>query len=161
MHREASLEPPLPSPPPPPPSTPPRVPPPVEPAPPSPPPVEPAPPPPLRVEPPQPPNLGLTSCLPEIKLAAQFIDILLTATLDNSGLSPDSIEQFRNPSAHLQEQSKDIDPQEPALLHSFCTFLAHPSEDVYEANRKAYLVCHPEEEFYSLYRVKHRLSLLT
>ena len=71
------------------------------------------------------------------------------------------IQQLRNPSAHLQEQAEDIDPHDPALLHSIRTFLAHPSEDVYEANQKAYIARHPDEQFYSLYRVKRRISLLT
>ena len=94
-------------------------------------------------------------------MTAQFIDLLHTATLDGSGLSAAAIEQLRNPSAHLQDNAQDIDPHEPALLHSIRTFLAHPSEDVYEANLKAYRARHPNEDFYSLYRVKRRISLLT
>ncbi len=99
--------------------------------------------------------------MPEIQHAAQFIELRCGAKLDGSGLSAESIGQLRNPSSQLQELSEDIDPHNPALLHSFRTFLAHPSDEVYKANRKAYLARHPDEEFYTLFRVKCRLSLLT
>ena len=91
----------------------------------------------------------------------QFIDQLHRATLDNSRLSPEAIYQLRNPSDQLQEQAEDIDPREPALLHSIRSFLACPAEDVYENNLRAYLARHPDEQLYSLYRVKRRISLLT
>jgi hypothetical protein len=103
-------------------------------------------------------NPALNSPLPDIQLSGRFIQSLIDAKVDESGMTKEDILRLRNPTAELP-----FDPTEPAFVHSLRTFIscANASEQVYAMTQKNYLARHPDETFYSHYQVKKRLELLS
>ena len=98
-------------------------------------------------------NVGLGSVIEDIKTTAEFIQLLQNASLDDSGMSPEDIYRLRNPGL---DRDHDIDPTDPAFIHSLRSFISctDASEATYNGVRKAYLAHHPDETFLSLFQIR-------
>ncbi len=103
-------------------------------------------------------TIGLGSEIDDIKTAAQFIEELKHAKLDNSNMHPSDI-------ARLREAPKDFpfDVCDPDFLLSLRTFLAvnNASQEVYNSFRDAYLIRHPEDVFLSYDQIKRRIQQIS
>jgi hypothetical protein len=122
---------------------------------------------PLQLPLPQPPehfiysnNVGLDSCIEDIKTSAELIKLLQNASLDDSGMSLEDIDRLRNPRS---DKDPNIDPTDPAFILSLHSFLSctDASEATYNGFRQAYLARHPDESFLSLYQIRRRIECLT
>ncbi|KAF8345425.1 hypothetical protein F5887DRAFT_885039, partial [Amanita rubescens] len=104
-------------------------------------------------------TVGLGSEIDDIKTAAQFIEELKHAKLDNSNMHPNDI-------ARLREAPKDFpfDVCDPDFLLSLRTFLAvnNASQDVYNSFRDAYLIRHPKDHVFLSYdQIKRRIQQIS
>ena len=81
-----------------------------------------------------PPVLGLDSHIPELKLTAEFIQLLQNARLENSNMDPEDIHLLLNPPTSVSEILDDKN-----FVKAMKVFLAttNSSEATYESVRAA------------------------
>ncbi|KAH9012670.1 hypothetical protein EDB83DRAFT_2193340, partial [Lactarius deliciosus] len=96
--------------------------------------------------------------LEDLRLAADFIEVLRSASLDDpiSGLSTEALDRLRSPSRDQPAQLIDKDSQ-----YAIDLYLANPSEATYEANRAASLRRHPNTPLQLYYKTKRLIAELT
>ncbi|KAF8874895.1 hypothetical protein BD779DRAFT_1387635, partial [Infundibulicybe gibba] len=98
------------------------------------------------------------SAIPEVKLAAEFIEALKSATLDKSNMHPDDI-------ICLREASPDfaMDIKDPNFLHDLGIFFSttNSSRKTYEEIRRHALLRDPETPFLSFDQIKRRVETLS
>ena len=95
--------------------------------------------------------------LPKLQTTQKFIDLLRTASLDDTGMDPEDIETIRNP-----EPTIDLVNPSP-MLRSIRHFInnAGSSRDHYENLREIELLDNPERDFLSFDQVKRRICHLS
>ncbi|KAH9174053.1 hypothetical protein EDB89DRAFT_1849365, partial [Lactarius sanguifluus] len=96
--------------------------------------------------------------LEDLRLAADFIEVLRSASLDDpiSGLSAEALDRLRSLSRDQPAQLIDEDSR-----YAIDLYLANPSEATYEANRAASLRRHPNTSLQSYYKTKRLIAELT
>jgi hypothetical protein len=96
--------------------------------------------------------------LPHLHMVPQYIDLLRTGTLENSGMQPDEIEDLRNPD---QEITPLVEPL--PLLRSILHFINNStaSRKHYESLRKIKHRHRPDDPILSFDQVKHRVLWLS
>ncbi|KAJ3001526.1 hypothetical protein NUW54_g6368 [Trametes sanguinea] len=101
------------------------------------------------------PDVNVT--LDDMKTALEFIRLLQQATLDNSGLQPELVEQIRGP------RCSAFAIEDPDVLLSIKLYLAtaNASEDTYSEIRDAIMARFPDVIILSLYKVKKAIEELT
>ncbi|SJL09586.1 uncharacterized protein ARMOST_12966 [Armillaria ostoyae] len=104
------------------------------------------------------PTVGLESRIDEVKIAAQFIDALKRATLDDSNMDAEDIRRLREASPDLP-----FDKTDPDFLFALRTFFAttNSSEATYKAFLFAYKERHPEIQQLSFYQMKKHIERLS
>ncbi|KAG6878843.1 hypothetical protein C0992_007238 [Termitomyces sp. T32_za158] len=103
-------------------------------------------------------TLELNSNLNDLRIAAQFIEGLQTATLEKSNMSVEDIEHLREaPSSSFD----GINDQH--FLKALRTFLAttNASERTYDDVRAAHQDCYSNDPYLSYYQVQRRVKLIT
>ncbi|KAG6882434.1 hypothetical protein C0993_010554, partial [Termitomyces sp. T159_Od127] len=103
-------------------------------------------------------TVGLNSNLDDLRIAAQFIEGLRTATLEKSNMSVEDIKRLREAPSDSFDEINDRH-----FVKALRTFLAttNASEHTYEDVRTAHQDCYPDDPYLSYYQVQRRVELLT
>ncbi len=104
------------------------------------------------------PTVGINSEIDEVRIAAQFIDELKSATLEESNMELDDISRLREASPELP-----FDLDDPDFLFALRPFFAttNASEETYKSFLFAYKECHPSLQQYSFYQMKKYVEHLS
>jgi hypothetical protein len=101
---------------------------------------------------------GLDSEISELRLTAEFIELLRSARLEDSNMDPDSIERLRNPPTTIPDEFND-----KHFVKALKAFLAagNASEATYNSFRASIMECYPDDPFLSYDQVRRRIQTLT
>jgi hypothetical protein len=105
-----------------------------------------------------PPMLGLGSHIPELKLTAEFIQLLQNACLENSNMDPEDIHLLLNPPTSV---SDILDDKNFVKAMKVFLVMTNSSEATYESVRAAVMECYPEDPFLSYKQVRRRVESIS
>jgi hypothetical protein len=106
-----------------------------------------------------PSDLAQHSAIPHIQLNQQFIKLLQTATLLDSGLSNKGMKRLHSP----PQETLQAQLQDPDLKYAIRTYFktSWGCRETYCSAREAVLECHPEDNFLSFDQIKTWIKELT
>ncbi|KAK7454585.1 hypothetical protein VKT23_011337 [Stygiomarasmius scandens] len=113
--------------------------------------------PPTNHIPPQEPTPRLNSRIPEVKLAAEFIEVLKGASLEASGMEMEDITRLHNP----KPVENKLDPHVVKCLETYIGCYHSSPESVYNNFHETMLQAYPNDLFLSLHEVKQQLHRLS
>jgi hypothetical protein len=101
---------------------------------------------------------GLDAKIEDLRITANFIEGLRTATLETSNMRKEDIERLREAPLHSPDEVSD-----KHFLKALRTFIAttNASEKTYNDVRAASQACYPDDPFLSFDQVKRKLEMLT
>ncbi|KAG6894511.1 hypothetical protein C0992_005782 [Termitomyces sp. T32_za158] len=101
---------------------------------------------------------GLDSNIDELRLTAQFIEALKSATLEKSNMDPEDIKRLREAPPHPL-----VDTSDRHFIKALRTFIAtiNASEETYNGVRAAQKACYPDDPFLSFYQIKRQVEIIT
>jgi hypothetical protein len=104
------------------------------------------------------PLLGLNSPINELKMTAQFINTLCSATLEESNMRWEDIEQLC-----AAEPDPLLDVTDKHFVKALRTFLltTNSLQATYNAIRSTMLVCYPDDPFLSFDQMKRHVKQLS
>lgn len=102
---------------------------------------------------------GLNSKIDKLRITAEFIRGLQTATLEKSNMSAEDIQCLRTPSSEFPDDMVN----DRHFLKALRTFLAttDASEKTYDDVRAAHQACYPDDPYLSFYQIRRQVELLT
>ena len=101
---------------------------------------------------------GLDSKISELRVTAEFIELLFSARLEDSNMDPDSIERLRNPPTTIPDEFND-----KHFVKALKAFLAatNSSEATYNSFCVGIMECYPDDPFLSFNQVQRCIQTLT
>ncbi|KAF8234295.1 hypothetical protein L208DRAFT_1040487, partial [Tricholoma matsutake] len=100
----------------------------------------------------------LDAHIDELRITAQFIEGLQTATLENSNMHEEDIQRLRDPPSNFPEEITDRHFLKALRMFILTT---NASEATYNGVWAASQACYPDDPFLSFDQVKHKLEMLT
>lgn len=101
---------------------------------------------------------GLDAKIDDLRITAEFIEALQTATLENSNMQKEDIQCLRDAPSELPEGVDDRHFLK--ALRCFLTTMS-ASEETYNGFRAASQECYPDDPFLSFAQIKHQVEMIT